>query len=54
MGVYVQVACECAWESEHGLQLVFRQGATLSRVSDQDGHLTHADAYDLPEDQEQT
>ncbi|MFT4602345.1 MAG: hypothetical protein ACI857_002531, partial [Arenicella sp.] len=33
--IYVLLACECAWEQEHGLQLVFRQGTTLTRVSDQ-------------------
>jgi hypothetical protein len=36
--VYVTVACECDWEEEHGLQLVYRDGTTLSRVSSQDGH----------------
>jgi hypothetical protein len=50
--VYVQVACDCDWEVEHGLQLVFRRDSKLIRVSEQDGHLTHADAYDLPEDQD--
>jgi len=44
--IYVQIACECDWEQEHGLQLVFRQGKKLTRISDQDGHLTEADAYD--------
>jgi hypothetical protein len=42
--IYVQVACECGWEIEHGLQLVFRQGNELIRVSEQDGHLTDADS----------
>jgi hypothetical protein len=50
--VYVQVSAECDWDVEHGLQLVFRQGNVLSRVSSQDGHLAHADAYDLPEDED--
>ncbi|MFL5331375.1 MAG: DUF6985 domain-containing protein [Gemmataceae bacterium] len=50
--IYVQVACNCDWEIEHGLQLVYRRGAKLTRVSDQDGHLTQADACDLLEDQE--
>jgi hypothetical protein len=50
--IYVQVACNCDWEIEHALQLVFRRGSKLIRVSEQDGHLTHADAYDLPEDQD--
>jgi hypothetical protein len=51
--VYVKVACDCDWEVEHGLQMVFRRGARLVRVSAQDGHLTHADAYDLPADQDE-
>lgn len=50
--VYIQVACDCDWEIEHGLQLVFRRGSQLVRVSDQDGHLTQADAYGLPADQD--
>lgn len=43
--MYVAVDCRCDWEEEHGLQLVFRQGRMLTRVSDQDGHLTEAHAY---------
>jgi hypothetical protein len=50
--VYVQVAAECDWEPEHGLQLVYREGRELSRVSQQDGHLTHTDACDLPESED--
>jgi hypothetical protein len=42
--MYVQVLCECDWEEEHGLQLVFRKGKKITRVSEQDGHLTDADA----------
>jgi len=49
--VYIQVACACAWEEEHGLQLIFRRGEKLIRVSGQDGHLTEADAYDLAEEE---
>ena len=40
--IYVQIACECDWEKEHGLQLVFKQGKHLTRISEQDGHLTDA------------
>ena len=43
---------DCDWEPEHGLQLVFRKGQSLSRVSDDDGHLTYSDAFNLPEDQD--
>jgi hypothetical protein len=50
--VYVSVDCECDWEEEHGLQLVFRRGNQLVRVSEQDGHLTHADAFDLPDEED--
>lgn len=24
--IYIMISCECDWEEEHGLQLVFRQG----------------------------
>lgn len=51
--IYVQVACECDWEQEHGLQLVFRQGKKLTRISAQDGHLTEADAYDKPDEEDE-
>lgn len=50
--VYITLACECDWEPEHGLQLVYRRGSKLVRISEQDGHLTHADAYDLPNDED--
>lgn len=38
--IYISVECNCDWEREHGLQLVFRRGETLTRVSQVDGHLT--------------
>jgi len=50
--VYVSVDCECDWEEEHGLQLVFRRGHQLVRVSQQDGHLTRADALDLLDEED--
>lgn len=50
--VYVQITAECAWEPEHGLQIVYREGFELKRVSQQDGHLTHVDAYALPESED--
>ncbi|WP_246615777.1 DUF6985 domain-containing protein [Aquimarina litoralis] len=43
--VYVSIKCNCNWEEEHGLQLVFRQGKMLTRISGIDGHITEADAY---------
>ncbi|HEY4244555.1 MAG TPA: hypothetical protein VGM88_32295 [Kofleriaceae bacterium] len=37
--VYVQITAECDWEPEHGIQLIYREGWELTRVSEQDGHL---------------
>jgi hypothetical protein len=50
--VYVRIEAECAWDPEHGLQIIYRSGHQLSRVSEQDGHLTHSDAFDVPDDQD--
>lgn len=44
-GVYVSVECECDWEPEHGLQIVFKNGAAVNKVGPYDGHLTNSDAY---------
>ena len=46
--VYVSVECGCTWETEHGLQLVFRDGAVVSKVGPYDGHLTNTAAYADP------
>ena len=35
---YLCVSCDCEWEKEHGLQLVFKNGQTLTRASGHDGH----------------
>ncbi|MEM6378368.1 MAG: hypothetical protein AAF705_09150 [Bacteroidota bacterium] len=51
--IYVQICCECDWEQEHGLQIVLRQGKQVTRVSSQDGHLTEADAYGKPDEQDE-
>ena len=50
--IYINIACECDWEQEHGLQFVFRSGNKLVGVSAQDGHLTESDAYDTPDGNE--
>lgn len=47
-GVYLSVECECAWEAEHGLQLVFRDGLEVVKVGMYDGHLTNAHAFADP------
>jgi hypothetical protein len=42
------VVQNCDWEVEHGMQLVLRDGRTVSKVSPYDGHLTNADAFADP------
>lgn len=37
--IFVLVECGCEWEEEHGLQLVFKNGQQLTRVSYNDGVL---------------
>jgi len=51
--MYITISCDCEWEEEHGLQLVFRQGKKITRLSGIDGHLTDADAYDIPDEQDE-
>jgi hypothetical protein len=43
--VYVSLECECDWDEEHGLQLVFKSGSKLNKVGPYDGHVTNSDAY---------
>lgn len=38
-GMYLQLLCDCDWEQEHGLQLVYNKQGQLVRVSAQDGHI---------------
>ncbi len=37
---YLCISCDCAWEEEHRLQLVFKDGKSLTRVSGHDGGFT--------------
>ncbi len=43
--VYVSIEGECDWEPEHGLQLVLKDGRTVTKVGPFDGHLTNASAH---------
>lgn len=47
--VYISIECECDWEPEHGLQIVFQDGTTVTKVGPYDGHLTNAAAYGRPD-----
>lgn len=53
MDVYLHMGMDCEWEQRSGLQLVFRRGLKLTRVSRQDGWLTDADAYDIPDSEDE-
>jgi hypothetical protein len=44
-GIYVSLECNCDWEPEHGLQLVFKNGQKVNKVGSYDGHLTNSDAW---------
>jgi hypothetical protein len=43
---YLVAMCECGWEVEHGLMMVWRDGTTLCKVGGHDGHITNTYAYD--------
>jgi hypothetical protein len=43
--VFVSLECNCAWEIEHGLQLVFRNGNEITKVGPFDGPLSNESAY---------
>ena len=47
--VYISIECECDWDPEHRLQLVFRKGERVTKVGAFDGHLSNADAFGRPE-----
>ena len=42
---YVFLEANCGWEEEHGLLLVWRNGAMLNKAGGFDGHATNANAY---------
>lgn len=44
---YADLECECDWEIEHGLNLVFRDGDRISKVGQYDGHLHHIDPTEV-------
>ena len=44
-GIYISLECSCDWEQEHGLQIVFKNGLFVNKISPFDGHLTNSDAY---------
>lgn len=44
-GFYISLECNCAWEPEHGLQIVFKNGLKVNKVGPFDGHVTNSDAF---------
>ena len=45
---FVMIECDCDWEEEHGLQMVWRDGSALCKAGPYDGHMTNANAYADP------
>ncbi len=43
--VYVSLECDCDWEEEQGLQIVFRHGAEISKLGPFDDFLSNADVF---------
>ncbi|WP_017916721.1 hypothetical protein [Xanthomonas sp. SHU 308] len=44
----ISLECNCDWEAEHGLQLVFADDGRICKVGPFDGHLSHAAAHADP------
>ena len=47
--VYVLFECDCDWNQEDGLQIVFKHGNQVSKVGPFDDFLSNEDVYGLPE-----
>lgn len=47
--VYISLECDCDWEEELGLQLIFKRGQRISKLGPFDDFLSNADVYGLPE-----
>jgi hypothetical protein len=43
--IYISLECNCDWEQEHGLQIVFKNGLKVNKVGPFDGHRTNSDAF---------
>lgn len=43
--IYISLECNCDWEPEHGLQLVFKNGCYINKLGPYDGHLANSDAF---------
>jgi|GEM_PF-1787319 len=50
--IYIQMSLDCKWERESGIQMVFRKGMALTRISVMDGWLTDADAHGLEDSED--
>lgn len=46
--IYISLECNCDWEVEHGLQIVFKNGLEVNKIGPFDGHLTNS--KNCPED----
>lgn len=46
--VYLSLEGSCAWEQEHGVQVVFLEARTLCKVGPYDGHVTNSGGVIYP------
>ena len=46
--IYLSMECECDWNIDDGLQIVFKRGEVISRISAYDGHMTNASSWNDP------
>ncbi len=47
--IYLSLECECSWEIEHGMSIVFKEGKHVNMIGSNCGHYTHSDGYAKPE-----
>ncbi len=47
--IYLSLECECSWEEEHGMSIVFKEGNYVNMIGSNCGHYTHSDGYAKPE-----
>ena len=46
--VFLSLECECDWEPEHGLQVVFKNGLSVTKVGPFDDHMSNSSAFGGP------
>ncbi|GAL06291.1 hypothetical protein JCM19237_1936 [Photobacterium aphoticum] len=47
-GIYLLLTAWCAWEEDHGLQMVFKHGKAVNMIGPVSGRVSHIDAFGDP------